>query len=154
MDPISTIALAILVSTSTEVGKATISVIVKDAYEAFKRLAITRHPQISLAVREQDEQSEDRLTAIKCELASTNAGGDAELATAAHSFLALIRSNAPEIATAVGVNLESFEAANVRLNRISSPGTGVILKNGKVLGDIEISNIHSGVQSSRNFEAE
>jgi hypothetical protein len=71
---------------------------------------------------------------------------DGELVDAANRLIELVRTQAPNAAAAIGVDLKDVEAANLRLRDVVASGTGVKLEKGRLSGDIEISNLRAGVK--------
>ena len=67
-----------------------------------------------------------------------------ELLDAAEQLVQAVKSNAPEAAAAVGVNLKEVEAAALRIRSVRSSGTGVRVEPGLFHGDIEIDDVQAG----------
>ena len=145
MEPISAIALSLALGAGAAAGKAVVNELVKDAYATLKCIIKSRYPAVSIEQLEQAPNSEKRRAVVEEDLANSDAGKDGELVNAANRLIELVRTQTPDAAAAIGVDLKDVEAANLRLRDIAASGTGVKVEKGRFSGDIDISNVRVGV---------
>jgi hypothetical protein len=145
MEPVSAIVLSLALGAGAVAGKEVVSALVKDAYAGLKSLIASRYPKVSVAQLEQAPGSKARRAVVAEDLASAGADRDVELAAAARQLLELVERHAPAAVTAVGVDLQDVEAANLRLGDIVASGTGVKVEKGKFTGDIDIHGVRAGL---------
>jgi hypothetical protein len=143
MDPISTIVTALVLGAAAGL-KPTSEQAVKDAYAGLKALLQRKFARVNVALVEDDPTSQSRQNVVKEDLAKVNADHDAEVIKAAQVLLDTVRDQAPDMAIAVGVNLEDIKAASLRLSDIIATGTGVNVKRAELPGDIEIRQVRAG----------
>jgi hypothetical protein len=143
MDPISIIVTALVLGAAAGL-KPTSEQAVKDAYAGLKALLQRKFARVNVALVEDDPTSQSRQNVVKEDLAKVNADHDAEVIKAAQVLLDTVRDQAPDMAIAVGVNLEDIKAASLRLSDIIATGTGVNVKRAKLSGDIEIRQVRAG----------
>jgi hypothetical protein len=117
---------------------------VKDAYAGLKALLQRKFARVNVALVEDDPTSQSRQNVVKEDLAKVNADQDAEVIKAAQVLLDTVRDQAPDMAIAVGVNLEDIKAASLRLSDIIATGTGVNVQRADFSGDIEIRQVRAG----------
>jgi hypothetical protein len=145
MEPVSAIVLSLALGAKAAAGKALVGEIVKDAYAKVKGIIASRFASVPLTILETAPESESRRAVITEDLTKLQADKDAELVAAAQKLIELIQEQAPETAGAIGVNIKDVEAANIRLARIASSGTGVNIERVKATGDIEIQDVQAGL---------
>jgi hypothetical protein len=143
MDPISIIVTALVLGAAAGL-KPTSEQAVKDAYAGLKALLQRKFARVNVALVENDPTSQSKQNVVKEDLAKVNADHDAEVIKAAQVLLDTVRDQAPDMAIAVGVNLEDIKAASLRLSDIIATGTGVNVKRAKLSGDIEITQVRAG----------
>lgn len=150
MDPISLIVIAL--ATGAAAGlKQTAETVVKDTYAGIKALLKRKFEGVSIDMLESDPTSKTRQEILKQDLAKAGAGNDKEVLQHAKQLIEAIQMHAPEVATAVGVNLEDVKAASLRLDEIVASGTGgagVIVKRSEFTGDIDIKKVRAGTGDS------
>jgi hypothetical protein len=152
MDPVSAIVTALALG-ATAALNATVGQVVKDAYDSLKDRIRSRYAKVipDLDQLEQTPDSETRRAVIEEGLVRDGAQQDPELpqlAAQAQALVELIQSRAPEVAAAIGVNLEDVKAVNLRLAEIAATGTGVQVKKGKFSGDIDMKGVRAGFRES------
>ena len=147
MEPISAISLSLALGAGAVAGKEIVSALVKDAYAALKARIASRYPEVSVEQLEAAPQSKARRVVIEQDLTAAGAETDLDLdlVAAARELIELVKRDAPAAATAIGVDLQDVEAANLRLADITASGTGVKVEKGKFSGDIDIQGVRAGV---------
>jgi hypothetical protein len=149
MEPISAVALSLVLAAGAIAGKEVVSALVKDAYTALKDLIKNRYPKVSLEQLEQAPGSKDRRAEVERDLTASGAGQDADLVAAAHKLIELVQQHASATASAIGIDLKDVAAANLRLGDIAASGTGVKVEHGTFTGDIDIRGVRAGVPPDR-----
>jgi hypothetical protein len=143
MEPVSMI-LGALVMGMTAVAKDVGGDIVKDSYNALKRLITDRYKRGGgIAALEEDPSSETQRKALEETLTKADVGKDAEVLQTANTLSqALARVPAATLAGA-GVRIDELHALNARFADIEVAGTGVGLDLGKVTtqGDFTVGNV-------------
>jgi hypothetical protein len=148
MEPISAIVTSLVLGAGAIVGDELVRDAVKDAYDAVKRLILSRYPEVSVDALEQSPRSKARKAVVEEDLAKAGAGSDAELAAAAQKLIAAVQQYAPGAAAAIGVDLKDVAAANLRLSDIEASWTAVNVEHSTFSGDIEIHGVRAGVRST------
>jgi hypothetical protein len=153
MDAIAAIVTAIATGAAEALGSTT-KLIVQDLYAVIKKRIQEKHPQAnaSLEALEKKPDSASKRESLKEDLQDSGADKDDDLLKQARALLTAIEEHAPQLAQAVGVNLEEVKAANLRLKEISVTGEqamGVQIKKGEFSGDIEIGSVKVGAQSTK-----
>jgi hypothetical protein len=122
----------------------TVTSAVSDAYAALKRLIGQRYSNIDVLPVERRPESAAKRESLAEDLHVAGAVGDAELLAAARQLIAQLGNQAPELAGAIGVDLEQVRAAALRITDIESAGTGVRVRDSEFAGDIDISQVRAG----------
>jgi hypothetical protein len=143
MDPISIIVTALVLGAAAGL-KPTSEQAVKDAYAGLKDLLQRKFARVNVALVEIDPTSQSRQNVVKEDLAKVNADQDEEVIKAAQVLLDTVRDQAPDMAIAVGVNLEDIKAVSLRLSDIIATGTGVNVQRAELTGDIKIRQVRAG----------
>lgn len=145
MEPISaTIATALALGASAAL-KSTAESAIKDAYAALKTLVKRRYAAETVDALEKKPQSDTRREAVKEDLDGSGAEQDVELLSCARQLMELVKQRAPEAMAEVGVSIEDVTASSVRISDVISSGGAVRVARTQVSGDIDISNIRSGI---------
>jgi hypothetical protein len=139
-----TIIVTALASGAAAGLKPTVEQATKDAYTALKELITRKYGRVSVDLLEQDPTSESRRSAVKEELAKTDAGNDEELLRTTKALLDAIQRHAPEGAGAIGVDLNSVKAASLFIEDIIATGTGVKASQVDVQGNMTIKGVRAG----------
>jgi hypothetical protein len=121
---------------------------VRDGYSALKTLIKNRFPMVNLHLLEEAPESAVRRKVIEEDLAKANAGQDVDVLEAAQRLLHMVKESAPEIAGAIGVDLQDVETASLTISDVITAGAGVSAHRIKSDGPIEISGIRAGVQQA------
>jgi hypothetical protein len=145
MDPVSFIVTALALGANTSVKEA-FSEAGKDAYTALKRLIGAKYPHVSASVAQLEEHpdSKARRDVVAEELQTAAAGDDRDLRAFAQALLEAVRRDAPETATAIGLDLERVTLANLNLKDSSvqgSSGTGIRMRDSEVSGNLVVENL-------------
>ena len=69
-------------------------------------------------------------------------------------MVAAVKAHDPAAAQAIGIDLEEFQAASLRVSGLTSEGTGVRGRNWKITGDAVFENIHAGHNPDRSGGAQ
>jgi hypothetical protein len=147
VDPVTIIVAAVALGAQEGV-RDTAKQLVKDAYAGLKRLITDRYQGVDPSGVENKPTSEAKRASLEEDLVDAGAGEDAELLAAAQKLIEVVRTADPAAGAAIGVDLENLEAEALRIQRVRSEGGGVRVRDAKVSGAVEISDIDSGPQSS------
>jgi hypothetical protein len=132
MEPVSMV-LGALVMGMTAVAKDVGGDIVKDSYNALKRLITDRYKRGGgIAALEEDPASETQRKALEEALTKADAGKDAEVLQTAKTLSHALAQVPPAALASVGVRISEIEALNARFADIDVAGTGIGLDIGKV----------------------
>lgn len=143
MDPISIIVMALVTGAATAL-KPTTEQAIKDAYAGLKGLIQRKFGRVNVTVLETDPASKMRQGVIKEDLEKAGAAQDEELLRTAKALLDAIQTHAPNVPTAVGIDLEDIKGASLTAERILAEGshaTGVKVKGADIQGDIRFSDV-------------
>jgi hypothetical protein len=146
MEPISAIALSLALGAGATAGKELVSEAVKDTYEKLKELIQARYPKASAAAVQERPESKHRRSELEEDLAAAGAAEDFELAELANKLIESVREKAPDAARVIAVELKDVEAASLALRRIRSSGGAVKIVGGRFSGDLDFSDIESGIE--------
>jgi hypothetical protein len=146
VEPITAIVISLALGASAVAGTSAVDAVVKDAYGKLKQLIRGRYPDVPVDLLEKSPQSKSRRGVVEEELAKLGAVDDLDLVAAAQDLTRLIQQRVPAVATAIGVDIKDVEAANIRLAGIKAADTGVRIERAKLSGDIDIRDVHSGLQ--------
>ncbi len=118
--------------------------VIGDLYGALKSLIQRKYSSVSLEAVEKKPDSEAKQASLREDLQDVKASEDKELLQYAQALLEAISQQSPQVAQAIGVNLEYVKAANIRLQEIIVSGeqaAGAHLKHVETTGDIEIGKV-------------
>lgn len=125
MDPVSMIVMA-LVSGAAAALKPTAEAAIKDAYSGIKALIQNKYKKVSVDLIESGLASKARQAVVQEDLEKAGAGQDVDLLQKAKSVLDAVQNSAPEVAAAVGVDLEDLKAASASIKKIVAEGPGAV----------------------------
>lgn len=143
MDGIDQIITAIVCGAST-IASGFGEKAVTDLYDGLKSIIKNKYRDVSLEQIEKKPESEAKQASLREDLLDINASVDVDLLNQSQQLLSAISQINESVAQAIGINLESVKAANIRLQEILVTGeqaVGVSIKNAELSGDIEISKI-------------
>jgi hypothetical protein len=144
MEPTIAIVTSIALGAAALAGKEIVSGVVKDAYCKLKTLLADRYSKLSIEKVENEPQSKEHRALVEKELVASGAATDNDVVAAARDLLGLIQQHVPKAAAIIGVDLKDIEGANLRLAEIVSSGSGVVVRGGKLTGDIVITGVKAG----------
>ena len=153
METISAIALSLALGAGAIIGKEVVSAVVKDAYASLKNLVKTRYPNVPLEIIDQGPNSKARRAVVEEELKAAGADRDEDLAKSAKALIDLIQNNEPAAISATGVDMKDVTAANIRLSNIIASGAGIVMKNVRTPGDIDIRDVRVGAPFFNNRDS-
>jgi hypothetical protein len=143
MEPVSMI-LGALVMGMSAVAKDVGGQIVKDSYNALKRLITDRYKRAgAIAALEEDPTSETQQKALEEALTKADAVKDAEVLQMARALSQALAQVPPASLASVGVRIAEVEALNARFANIevAGGGTGVEIGKVKTQEDFTVENI-------------
>jgi hypothetical protein len=143
MDPLTSLVTALAAGAAAAL-QSTVEQGVKDGYTALKGLIQRKYAQVSLDQLEADPSSKSRRGVVEEDLAAVGADKDAEVLGQAEALLEAVRSQAPDIAAAIAVDLKEIEGASLAIRRVIATGTGVKVDGAKLSGDITIEDVRAG----------
>ena len=128
--------------------RETVANAVKDAYAGLKRLITDRYKGVDATAVENKPNSEAKRASLEEDLKDAGAESDAELLAAAKAVIEAVRADNPKAGEPIGVDLERIEAEAIRIHHVQSTGGGVRVRDAKVGGNIDISDVKSGERGS------
>jgi hypothetical protein len=140
MEPITSIVMALALGAAAGL-KPVAAQAIKDGYAGLKALITRKYAQVKVDQLEANPTSKNRRGVVEEELAAAGADQDAEVLRQAQALLEAIRHQAPETATAIGVELKDIEGAALAIRRVTAAGTGVKVERAKMSGDITIEDV-------------
>lgn len=145
MEPITIIVTAIALGASAGL-KPVAEQAVKDAYAGLKSVIQSKYSQTRMGVEliEKDPTSETYKSAATEIIEGTKADKDEEVLIKAQTVLDTVQNQAPEIAAAIGVDLNDIKGASLKIQDIIATGTGVKVNKAEISGDIEIKGVRAG----------
>jgi hypothetical protein len=143
MDPIS-IIVAALVSGAAAGLKPTAAQMVKDAYSAIKHLIKSKYDGKALDKLEKDPSSTALGTELRSELEYRGADNDQQLLSLARELLEAVSEYDPAAAANVGVDLDDIRSRNLKVEDVTSTGTGVRVHSADITEYISITGVRSG----------
>lgn len=144
MDPVALVVTAVALGAAAGLTD-TASQAVKDAYAGLKRLLMRRQVDVAALERRPDSASkQDSLREDLDGLAGTENAIDDEVLDAARDVVAAVKTHAPAAGAAIGIDLNDFHAASLRVSGVTSEGTGVRGHNVRITGDAGFDNIRAG----------
>ena len=151
MDAIQIIVAALVAGAAAGIGD-TAGQAVKDAYGAIKQWLKEKYPDVRVARIEVNPSDMSRQEGLRQDLEDAGAKADAALFEHAKVLLLAIDKDAAArtlVERNVTINLSDVTAAAVRLNRLTAADSvNVEIHKTSSAGDIEISELHSGVTDS------
>lgn len=147
MDPVTIVVAAIALGAQEGI-RDTVASVVKDTYAGLKRLISDRYKGIDPTAVENKPSSEAKRASLEEDLKDAGAESDGELLAAAKALIDAVRADNPQAGAAIGVDLEQIEAEAIRIQNVLSAGGGVRVRDAKVSGPIDISDVRSGQTGS------
>jgi hypothetical protein len=141
MESASAIAISLALGAEMIARSETIAPTIKDAYVTLRELIRTRYPDAPVADPEQNPRSQGHRLLVTEKLEASGAAGDPEVLAAARKLMETIQEYAPGGAQNIGLDLGDILAASVRLSDATGSGTGVRVRDVRIMGDISISGI-------------
>jgi hypothetical protein len=144
VDPITVIVTAVALGVSTGL-KDTTAKAITDAYTSLKtlltqrRVDITPVEKIPASAAKQDSLREDLQ-----QLEGTPDAVDQQLLDAAQQVITAVKTDQPAAGAAIGIDLDEFHAASLRVSGVTAAGTGVRGTKWTIDGDAVFDNIHAG----------
>jgi hypothetical protein len=142
MDPLTSVVTALAAGAAAAL-QSTVEQGVKDGYAALKGLIQRKYARVDVDQLEANPRSKSRRGVVEEGLKAAGADQDAELLQQAQVLLEAIQRQAPEAATAIGVDLKDIEGASLAIRRVIATGTGVKVEQGKFSGDITIEDVQA-----------
>lgn len=144
MDPMAMIVGALASGAASGLTKVAGNAI-SDAYDALKNLIAKRYPSVSTAGVENKPTSDTQKGALQESLSDEGADTDAELLDAANKLLVAIKSNDPDAARAVGLDLTRVNAGNIDIERVRAAGdaTAVRMTDVASAGNLNIKDVEA-----------
>ncbi|MFI1920291.1 hypothetical protein [Nocardia sp. NPDC020380] len=143
MDPVTIIATAVAVGAAAGLTDSAKQSVV-DAYTGLKSLIARRYHDVDIKQVEGKPESLAKRESLAEDLADQGAGDDSELLEAAVEVIRVVRGATLGEAGVVGIDLESVEAAALRIKNVRSGGPGVKVKRSRFNGDIDIQHVDAG----------
>jgi hypothetical protein len=143
MDPISAIVTAVALGASSALKDLSAQSL-KDAYAGLKNLIQRKYSRVSIAQVENAPDSKIQRAALEEAFKNANAEHDEELLSKAKDMIDAVRTDAPEAADAIGVDLKHIKSASLRIADVIASGSAVRLTDVEASGDINIEDIRSG----------
>jgi hypothetical protein len=146
VDPITAIVTALALGAAGAL-KDVSSQAIKDTYAGLKALIQKKYAQVptaTLTQLEEKPESKSRRAVVEEELTQAGAAPDKDLLQHAQAVLNAVQQQAPDVAAAIGINLEEVKGAALRIADVIASGTGVKVKKGEFSGDIDIHGVRAG----------
>lgn len=144
MDPITMIVTA-LVTGAAAALKPVAEQAIKDGYASLKVLIQRKYQDVSIATLEKNPVSKERQKIVEEDLKAADAGKDEEVLRQAQDLLKAVEKQAPEVAGAVGVNLQEIKkATGIKIEDIIASGTGVNLEKIDEVTNLDIKQVRAG----------
>jgi hypothetical protein len=147
VDPISIVVAAVALGAQEGV-RETVANAVKDTYAGLKRLIADRYKGVDPTAVENKPSSDAKRASLEEDLKDAGAESDAELLAAAKAVIEAVRADNPQAGEPIGVDLERVEAEAIRIHKVQSTGGGVRIRDAKVSGAVDISDVTSGEKGS------
>lgn len=148
MEPITTIIASAIAMGAAAGIKPTVAQAVKDAYAGLKRIIQDSYGGNGDVVDAVDyvskkPEAEGRRAELVEALAKAGADGDGALAKAAKELIAIIDAEAPEVPSAIGVDIGRLKAAVLEFENVQAgdSGTGVRIEEADIAGTASFKNI-------------
>ena len=141
MDPVTLVVTAVALGASAGMTE-TASSVIKDAYTGLKRLLTQRQVDPSGVERRPDSKAQK--DALQETLADTPGAVDQELLAAAQQVTDAVADHHPDAAAAIGVDLRNVQAEFIRVQSITSTGTGFRGDDLTVQGGVDLGNVRAG----------
>src|SRR6266850_4342806 len=110
MDALTSLVTALAAGAAAAL-QPTVEQAVKDSYTALKGLIQRKYAQVSLDQLEANPSSKSRRGVVEEDFAAAGTDKDAEVLQQAQTLLETIQRQAPETATAIGVDRKDIEGA-------------------------------------------
>lgn len=151
MEAITAIVTALVMGAAAGV-KNVASKAVNDGYSALKELIVRRQPFLASDLQrlEENPTSKGRQMTITEDLMEARFQDDAEILARAEHLIKLIRSEAPDAAQIVGIDLKDVESAALTLRDVIVHGENAfgIRMQGVRAGDIDVRGVMAGSSST------
>lgn len=127
MEPFVVSLVGALAAGAIAAARETATQAVKDAYAGVRKYITDRYAAVQLSGLEQDPQSKGQQLVVQEKLERANVEDDPTLPRLAAALVEALRSQAPDVAKAAGVDLEDIRAGiDVQIRRIAQ---GTVAKN-------------------------
>ena len=146
MEPISTVAAAVVLGVATTASNTTVSEIVKDAYKFLKSLVKRERPNFDFVSLEKQGSNTLTKDAVQEMFPAGREEPDPELLQAAREMIVCVIKHAPEVVAYTGINLKGLTGANLKIDNVTASGMGVAVEGANMTGDIQITNVRAGVK--------
>jgi len=143
MDALTSLVTALAAGAAAAL-QPTVEQAVKDSYTALKGLIQRKYAQVSLDQLEANPSSKSRRGVVEEDFAAAGTDKDAEVLQQAQTLLETIQRQAPETATAIGVDRKDIEGAALAIRRVTATGAGAKVEHTKLSGDITIEDVQAG----------
>lgn len=141
MDPVTLVVTAVALGASAGL-KVTVSQVIKDAYAGLKGLLAGR--KVDVSGLENAPDAPIQRAALADTLTRVPGGVDDALLAAAQALTDAVAAHDPAAATAIGVNVRDVQAEFLRVNSVTSTGTGLNVERATFSGGIDIGDVHAG----------
>ncbi|HEX8271239.1 MAG TPA: hypothetical protein VF615_01230 [Longimicrobiaceae bacterium] len=150
MEPISTtVIVSALAAGAAAAARDTAAAAVKDAYTGLKAVIQRKYAGVDVTLVEKKPDSVSKRDSIAEDLAEAGAEGDTELQELARVLVAALEREAPQVAPAIGVDLEKVKAAFLRVGLVESAGTGIKVRESEFDAGIDIGSVKAGNPGDR-----
>jgi|SRR5215471_7816291 len=140
MEPASAIAISLALGAAMIARSETIPTI-KNAYVTLTELIRRRYAHAPVADLEQNPRSQGHRLIVAERLEASGVAEDTEVLAAARKLMEAIQTYAPGVAQNIGLDLGDILAASVRLSDATGSGTGVRVRDVRIMGDVNVSGI-------------
>jgi hypothetical protein len=147
MEPFIVSVVSALAAGAIAAAKDTATQAVKDAYAGVRKYIADRYATVQLSGLEQDPQSKGQQLVVQEKLERANVEDDPTLPQLAAALVEALKSQAPDAARAVGVNLEDIRAGiDVQIRRIAQ---GTVVKSIEArTGSVTIEDVGNQLKNS------
>jgi tetratricopeptide (TPR) repeat protein len=145
MEPITAIVTALALGAAAALKEGS-GQAVKDTYAAVKELIQQKYGHISLSQLEEKPECKNRRALVEGELAAAGAERDEVLLRKVKETMDAVQNYAPQIAAAIGIDMEDVKAGSVRVADIVASGSasGLKVRRLDVSGPVIIEGVHVG----------
>lgn len=143
MDPITVIVAAVAAGASAGLKDAAAAA-VKDAYSALKRLIAEHYGHVDVEGIERRPDSDAKRRSLEEDLRGSGVDPNQAVLDAATRVLEEVKKHSPGTGAAIGIDLDHFHAASLRIRDVQASGTGVRVHEGTFTGDVDIQGVRAG----------